>query len=105
MVESTREIGDKIERETRFYITSLVWLAYQWREIVSVSRHADRRASRRQAAREKPFPDFLRRIPGRPSPLCGRRIGDRSSRLNSKGSLFILGIVGTRLLTVPEPGS
>src|ERR1700732_1095251 len=29
MVESTREIGDKIERETRFYITSLVWLAYQ----------------------------------------------------------------------------
>ena len=29
MVESTREIGDKVERETRFYITSLVWLAYQ----------------------------------------------------------------------------
>jgi predicted transposase YbfD/YdcC len=29
MVESTREIGDKIERETRFYITSLVWLASQ----------------------------------------------------------------------------
>jgi predicted transposase YbfD/YdcC len=29
MVESTREIGDKIERETRFYITSLTWLAYQ----------------------------------------------------------------------------
>ncbi len=29
MVESSREIGDKIERETRFYITSLVWLAYQ----------------------------------------------------------------------------
>ena len=27
MVESKREIGDKIERETRFYITSLVWLA------------------------------------------------------------------------------
>jgi len=27
MVESTREIGDKIETETRFYITSLVWLA------------------------------------------------------------------------------
>ena len=27
MVESTREIGDKIERETRFYITSLVLLA------------------------------------------------------------------------------
>jgi predicted transposase YbfD/YdcC len=29
MVESTREIGDKVERETRFYITSLVWLASQ----------------------------------------------------------------------------
>ena len=29
MVDSTREIGDKIERETRFYITSLVWLANQ----------------------------------------------------------------------------
>ena len=29
MVESTREIGDKIERETRFYITSLVWPASQ----------------------------------------------------------------------------
>ena len=29
MVESTREIGDKIERETRFYITSLVLLAHQ----------------------------------------------------------------------------
>jgi predicted transposase YbfD/YdcC len=27
MVESTREIGSKVERETRFYITSLVWLA------------------------------------------------------------------------------
>jgi len=27
MVESTRETGDKIERETRFYITSLVWVA------------------------------------------------------------------------------
>jgi predicted transposase YbfD/YdcC len=27
MVESTCEIGDKIEAETRFYITSLVWLA------------------------------------------------------------------------------
>jgi predicted transposase YbfD/YdcC len=27
MVESTREIGDKIERETRFYITSLVLIA------------------------------------------------------------------------------
>jgi predicted transposase YbfD/YdcC len=29
MVESTREMGDKIEHETRFYITSLVWLAHQ----------------------------------------------------------------------------
>ncbi len=29
MVESTREIGDRIERETRFYITSLAWLAHQ----------------------------------------------------------------------------
>lgn len=29
MVESQREIGDKIEQETRFYITSLVWLASQ----------------------------------------------------------------------------
>lgn len=29
MVESEREIGDRIERETRFYITSLVWLASQ----------------------------------------------------------------------------
>jgi predicted transposase YbfD/YdcC len=29
MVESTREVGDKIEHETRFYITSLVWLAHQ----------------------------------------------------------------------------
>ena len=28
MVESTREIGTKIEQETRFYITSLVWLAH-----------------------------------------------------------------------------
>jgi predicted transposase YbfD/YdcC len=28
MVESTREIGDKIEQETRFYITSLVLLAH-----------------------------------------------------------------------------
>jgi predicted transposase YbfD/YdcC len=27
MVESKREIGDKIERETRFYMTSLVLLA------------------------------------------------------------------------------
>jgi predicted transposase YbfD/YdcC len=29
MVESQREIGDKIERETRFYITSLLWIAHQ----------------------------------------------------------------------------
>ena len=29
MVESTREIGEKIEQETRFYITSLAWLANQ----------------------------------------------------------------------------
>jgi len=29
MVESKREIADKIERETRFYITSLAWLACQ----------------------------------------------------------------------------
>jgi predicted transposase YbfD/YdcC len=29
MVESTREIADKVERETRFYITSLAWLAIQ----------------------------------------------------------------------------
>jgi predicted transposase YbfD/YdcC len=28
MIESTREIGEQIERETRFYITSLVLLAY-----------------------------------------------------------------------------
>jgi predicted transposase YbfD/YdcC len=34
MVESTREIGDKIERETRFYITSLVWLAIQLGPVV-----------------------------------------------------------------------
>ena len=29
MVESTREMAEKIERETRFYITSLVWVASQ----------------------------------------------------------------------------
>ena len=29
IVESTREIGEKIEHETRFYITLLVWLADQ----------------------------------------------------------------------------
>jgi predicted transposase YbfD/YdcC len=29
MVESARDIGDKIESETRFYITSLVWLAHR----------------------------------------------------------------------------
>ena len=34
MVESTREIADKIERETRFYITSLVWLAIQLGPVV-----------------------------------------------------------------------
>ena len=34
MVESTREIGEKIERETRFYITSLVWLAHQLGPVV-----------------------------------------------------------------------
>ena len=34
MVESIREIGDKIERETRFHITSLVLLANQMGPIV-----------------------------------------------------------------------
>ena len=34
MVESSREIGDKIERETRFYITSLAWLAYQMGPVI-----------------------------------------------------------------------
>jgi predicted transposase YbfD/YdcC len=34
MVESTREIGDKTERETRFFITSLVWLAAQLGPVV-----------------------------------------------------------------------
>lgn len=34
MVESAREIGDKIERETRFYITSLAWLACQLGPVV-----------------------------------------------------------------------
>ena len=29
MVDSTREIADKVERETRFYLTSLAWLAHQ----------------------------------------------------------------------------
>jgi len=29
MVENTRELADKVERETRFYITSLAWLAIQ----------------------------------------------------------------------------
>jgi predicted transposase YbfD/YdcC len=29
MVESTRELVDKVERETRFYLTSLIWLAHQ----------------------------------------------------------------------------
>lgn len=34
MVESIREIGDKIERETRFYITSLLFLAVQLSPII-----------------------------------------------------------------------
>lgn len=34
IVESTREIGDKIERETRFYITSLLWVAFQLGPVV-----------------------------------------------------------------------
>ena len=34
MVESTREIGEKIERETRFYITSLVLLASELGPII-----------------------------------------------------------------------
>jgi predicted transposase YbfD/YdcC len=36
MVESTREIpgSDKIERETRFYITSLIWLAHQMGPVI-----------------------------------------------------------------------
>jgi predicted transposase YbfD/YdcC len=34
IVESTRETGDKIESETRFYITSLVWLAHQMGPII-----------------------------------------------------------------------
>jgi predicted transposase YbfD/YdcC len=34
MVESTREFADKIERETRFYITSLAWLAIQLGPVV-----------------------------------------------------------------------
>jgi predicted transposase YbfD/YdcC len=34
MVESTREIAEKVERETRFYITSLVWLATQLGPVV-----------------------------------------------------------------------
>jgi predicted transposase YbfD/YdcC len=29
MVESTRELVDKVERETRFYLTSLIWPAHQ----------------------------------------------------------------------------
>ena len=36
MVESKREIGDRIEQETRFYITSLMWLAHQ---LGPVTRH------------------------------------------------------------------
>ena len=34
MVESTREIADKIEQETRFYITSLVLLARRWGPLI-----------------------------------------------------------------------
>ena len=34
MVESTREIGNKLERETRFYIASLTWLAAQLGPVV-----------------------------------------------------------------------
>lgn len=34
MVESTREISNKLERETRFYITSLLWLATQLAPVV-----------------------------------------------------------------------
>jgi predicted transposase YbfD/YdcC len=29
MVESSRELADRVERETRYYITSLAWLAHQ----------------------------------------------------------------------------
>lgn len=34
MVESEREMGDKTERETRFYITSLLWLAIQLAPVI-----------------------------------------------------------------------
>jgi len=34
MVESTREFTDKVERETRFYLTSLAWLAIQLGPVV-----------------------------------------------------------------------
>lgn len=34
MVESTREIGDKVEQETRFYITSLGWPASQLGSVI-----------------------------------------------------------------------
>ena len=34
MVESRREIDGKIEQETRFYLTSLVWLASQLGPVV-----------------------------------------------------------------------
>ena len=34
MVERLREIGDKVERETRFYITSLAWPAAQLGPVV-----------------------------------------------------------------------
>src|SRR5205085_2145976 len=42
MVESTREIGDKIERETRLYITSLVWLAHQLGPVIRTTTLARR---------------------------------------------------------------
>jgi len=34
MVESTREMNGKIEQETRFYLTSLLWLAAQLGPVV-----------------------------------------------------------------------
>jgi len=58
MVESTREIGDKIEKETRFYITSLVLLAHalgpiirdHWAVENSLHSGATNRAKRRRSA-------------------------------------------------------
>src|SRR5450759_4122294 len=57
MVESTREIGDKIERETRFYITSLVLLASALDLIPDFARaldHDDAAQSRPIVAFHKP---------------------------------------------------